>query len=165
MAEPPGRLPTDAFLFDCEDDCAHSSDGSVRVALPAAAGFPEHLWQPARPHRRQGASCSAHPTPDVPHQRRYIPGTMVLETTWHTPTGWLLVQDFMVVSGPVEDGCERRTSYRRAPGVAAATGTLLRMVTCIGGRVESIWANCIPELRVRDHDRSDWDYDGRATRR
>ncbi len=33
----------------------------------------------------------------VPHNRRYVPGTMVLETTWHTPTGWLLVQDLLVV--------------------------------------------------------------------
>ena len=33
----------------------------------------------------------------VPHHRRYIPGTMVVETTWHTPTGWLVVQDAMVI--------------------------------------------------------------------
>ena len=37
----------------------------------------------------------------VPHQRRYMPGTMVLETTWHTPTGWLVVEDLLVVR-PVE---------------------------------------------------------------
>ena len=43
---------------------------------------------------------------------------MVLETTWHTPTGWLLVQDLLVVQ-PVEDG-NRRADYRRAPGDAAA---------------------------------------------
>jgi len=51
----------------------------------------------------------------VPHQRRYIPGTMVLETTWHTPSGWLLVQDLLVVQ-PVADGT-RRADYRRAPAI------------------------------------------------
>ena len=50
----------------------------------------------------------------VPHQRRYVPGTMVLETTWHTPTGWLLVQDLLVIE-PVHDGT-RRPDYRRSPG-------------------------------------------------
>jgi len=93
----------------------------------------------------------------VPHQRRYIPGTMVLETTWHTPTGWLLVQDFMVIR-PVEDGTERRADYRRAPGDSAATGTLLRMATCIGGKVEII-ANCVPSFEYGTKI-GRWDYDG-----
>ena len=72
----------------------------------------------------------------VPHHRRYVPGTMVLETTWHTPTGWLVVEDLLVVR-PLE-GDERRPDYRRAPGDSAATGTLLRLAHCIGGRVEVV---------------------------
>jgi len=82
---------------------------------------------------------------------------MVLETTWHTPTGWLLVQDFMVIR-PVEDGTERRADYRRAPGDSAATGTLLRMATCIGGKVEII-ANCVPSFEYGTKI-GRWDYDG-----
>ena len=87
----------------------------------------------------------------VPHHRRYVPGTMVLETTWHTPTGWLLVQDLLVVQ-PVTDGT-RRPDYRRAPGDAAATGTLLRLATCIEGHVEVV-ANVVPvfEYGVADRD-------------
>ena len=61
----------------------------------------------------------------VPHQRRYVPGTMVLETTWHTPTGWLLVQDLLVIR-PVTDG-QRRHDYRRAPGTSRRRSTLIRM--------------------------------------
>jgi GH15 family glucan-1,4-alpha-glucosidase len=77
----------------------------------------------------------------VPHQRRYVPGTMVLETTWHTPTGWLVVHDLLVV-GPMQGG-ERRANYRRAPGDFGATGTLLRHAKCIKGRVE-VFVNCAP---------------------
>ena len=49
---------------------------------------------------------------EVPNQRRYIPGTNVLETTWHTPTGWLVVSDLLVVGPAPTD--ERRERYRRA---------------------------------------------------
>ncbi len=66
---------------------------------------------------------------------------MVLETTWHTPSGWLLVQDLLVVQ-PMTDGA-RRADYRRAPGDAAASGTLLRLATCIEGHVEVV-VNVVP---------------------
>ena len=65
---------------------------------------------------------------------------------------------------PVTDGA-RRPDYRRAPGDAAATGTLLRLATCIEGHVEVV-ANVVPVFeygvqtghvglrrgRLRDHD-------------
>ena len=92
----------------------------------------------------------------VPHQRRYIPGTMVLETTWHTPSGWLLVQDLLVVQ-PVTDGT-RRPDYRRSPGDAAATGTLLRLATCIEGHVEVV-ANVVPVFEYGAQTGT-WDYEG-----
>jgi GH15 family glucan-1,4-alpha-glucosidase len=77
----------------------------------------------------------------VPQQRRYIPGTMVLETTWQTPTGWITVQDFLAV-GPAEDGT-RRPDYRRAPADTGAVGALVRIATCISGQVE-VMVNCAP---------------------
>ncbi|MGO9189066.1 MAG: trehalase-like domain-containing protein [Streptosporangiaceae bacterium] len=70
----------------------------------------------------------------VPHHRRYVPGTMVLETTWHTPTGWLVVHDLLVMGRT--DGGHRRADYRRALTDFGATGVLLRTATCIGGQVE-----------------------------
>ena len=76
----------------------------------------------------------------VPHQRRYLPGTLALETTWHTPTGWMTVQDALVV-GPVAD--ERRAGYRRSPGDAIAQRMLLRIATCFDGQVE-LEVNCLP---------------------
>ena len=35
----------------------------------------------------------------VPAGRRYLPGTNVLETTWQTRSGWLIVRDALVM-GP-----------------------------------------------------------------
>jgi GH15 family glucan-1,4-alpha-glucosidase len=92
----------------------------------------------------------------VPDQRRYVPGTMVLETTWHTPTGWLTVHDLLVV-GPA-DVHQRRPGYRRVPGDTAAQGILLRIASCFSGRVE-VLANCMP---LFDYGRSpgEWSYGG-----
>ena len=96
----------------------------------------------------------------VPDQRRYVPGTNVLETTWHTPTGWITVRDLLVM------GRRRPTSgasdYRRVPGDTAAQGTLLRIATCFSGRVE-VSANCVP---LFDYGRKsgEWTYDGERLR-
>ena len=35
----------------------------------------------------------------VPAARRYLPGTMILETSWATATGWIIVRDALLV-GP-----------------------------------------------------------------
>ena len=67
---------------------------------------------------------------------------MVLETTWHTPTGWLVVHDLLVIR-PGPTPVDRRPGYRRAPADFAATGVLLRTATCIGGKVE-VMVNCFP---------------------
>jgi GH15 family glucan-1,4-alpha-glucosidase len=127
------------FLSDCETSCLVAPDGAVEwLCLPrpdAPSVFGALL------DRSAGLFRFGPTNTYVPHQRRYIPGTMVLETTWHTPTGWLLVQDLLVVRR-VTDGT-RRPDYRRAPGDAAATGTLIRLATCIDGRVEVV-ANAVP---------------------
>ena len=66
---------------------------------------------------------------------------MVLETTWHTPTGWMTVQD-MLVMGPRHRPTTRGPQARR-PATRSAQGTLLRIATCFGGRVEIV-VNCLP---------------------
>jgi GH15 family glucan-1,4-alpha-glucosidase len=92
----------------------------------------------------------------VPHQRRYLPGTMVLETTWHTPTGWLVVQDLLVVRRGASG--ERRPNYRRPPGDAAPTGTLLRIAHCIEGHVDVV-LNAAPIFEYGSAT-GVWEYDG-----
>jgi GH15 family glucan-1,4-alpha-glucosidase len=77
----------------------------------------------------------------VPQHRRYVPGTMVLETTWQTPTGWMTVHDLLVI-GRTQDQA-RRADYHRAPADFGAVGALLRIATCISGHVE-VMVNCGP---------------------
>jgi GH15 family glucan-1,4-alpha-glucosidase len=142
VAGPAGSFPPIAeygFLSDCENNCLVAADGSIEwlcLPRPDSPSVFAALLDRAAGNFRFGPMGTL-----VPHQRRYIPGTMVLETTWHTPTGWLIVHDLLVVQ-PVADG-SRRADYRRAPGDAAASGTLLRLATCIEGHVEVV-ANAVP---------------------
>ena len=101
-----------AFLSDCEVSTLVAPDGSVEwLCLPAP-----RLAEPVRRAARPGAGFFRFgpSTTTVPDQRRYVPGTKVLETTWHTPTGWLTVGDLLVIGPPDTD--ERREGYRRVPG-------------------------------------------------
>jgi hypothetical protein len=50
----------------------------------------------------------------APAARRYVPGSLVLETTWMTPSGWLVVRDALLV-GPCGMKDEPAPPYRRAP--------------------------------------------------
>jgi alpha,alpha-trehalase len=92
----------------------------------------------------------------VPAGRRYMPGTNVLETTWQTRTGWLIVRDALVM-GPWTDD-ERPEGYRRPPGDYRAEHMLLRVVRCIQGQVDLV-LNCEPAF---DYGRADarWEYTG-----
>lgn len=142
-----------AFLSDCENACLIAPDGSVEwLCLPrpdSASVFGSMLDRTAG-NFRFGPSSTR-----VPHQRRYVPGTMVMETTWHTPTGWLVVHDLMVVRKIEETA--RRSDYHRAPSDSAAAGVLLRTATCISGRVD-IMAQCVP-LFEYGLIPGRWDYD------
>jgi alpha,alpha-trehalase len=71
----------------------------------------------------------------VPAARRYLPGTMVLETSWGTPTGWIIVRDVMLI-GPWHHNKDRSFSQRRAPTDYDADHVLLRMVRCVNGEVQ-----------------------------
>jgi alpha,alpha-trehalase len=92
----------------------------------------------------------------VPAGRRYLPGTNVLETTWQTRTGWLIVRDALLM-GPWADD-SRREDYRRIPGDYQAEHMLVRAVRCIQGQVDLV-LNCEP---VFDYGRTDakWQYTG-----
>ncbi len=129
------------FISDCENSCLIAPDGSIEwmcLPRPDAPSIFGALLDRTAGSFRLGPSNT-----HVPHQRRYLPGTMVMETTWHTPNGWLLVQDFLSIGPARQAG--RRAQYRRAPSDAAAVGTLVRQATCIGGRVEVV-TNCVPLL-------------------
>ena len=67
-----------------------------RVAVPAALRRPERLRRDPRPQRRR-LPPRARASMGVPAGRRYEPGTNILETTWMTPTGWLVVRDALII--------------------------------------------------------------------
>src|SRR5215216_6414951 len=78
----------------------------------------------------------------VPAGRRYLPGTMVLETSWETPTGWVVVRDVLSI-GPWHHEEERSPTYRRSPTDHDAEHVLVRTVKCVQGSVE-IHLDCEP---------------------
>jgi len=143
-----------AFLSDCETCALVAPGGAVEwLCLPrpdSPSVFGSML------DRSAGVFGLAPENVTVPTQRRYLPGSLVLETTWHTPTGWLLVQDCLVMRK--WDGGARSERYRRAPADFVASGILLRLATCIDGEVELV-LNCLP---LFDYGRTagEWSYPG-----
>ena len=95
----------------------------------------------------------------VPAGRRYLPGTNVLETTWMTRTGWLVVRDALTI-GPWQHEEERSQTFVRSPTDYQAAHVLLRTVKCVYGSVE-LTLSCEP---VFDYGRSDahWSYAGKG---
>ena len=142
------------FLSNCEQSCLVAPDGSVEwlcLPRPDSPSVFGALLDRAAGMFRFGPGNTA-----VPQHRRYVPGTMVLETTWQTPTGWMTVQDFLAI-GPVQhEG--RRPDYHRAPADFGAVGALVRIATCISGRVEAV-VNCGPQFNYGTAGGT-WSYQG-----
>jgi GH15 family glucan-1,4-alpha-glucosidase len=142
------------FLSNCEQSCLIAPDGSVEWMCLPRPDSPSVFG--ALLDRSAGLFRFGPGNTLVPQHRRYVPGTMVLETTWQTPTGWMVVQDFLAM-GPVQhEG--RRPDYHRAPADFGAIGALVRIATCISGRVE-VAVNCGP---LFDYGRAGgtWSYNG-----
>jgi alpha,alpha-trehalase len=94
---------------------------------------------------------------DVPASRRYLPGTMVLETSWWTGAGWIIVRDVLLIGGWHHEA-ERSRTHRRAPTDYDADHVLLRTVRCANGEVEIV-LECEP---LYDYGRrpAHWEYIG-----
>ena len=69
-----------------------------------------------------------------PTARVYVPGTNVLETTWKTPAGWIVITDALTM-GPTR-GRDDITPHTRPPADDDGEHMLVRTVECIEGRVE-----------------------------
>jgi GH15 family glucan-1,4-alpha-glucosidase len=144
-----------AFLSDCETTALVAPNGAVEwLCLPrmdSPSVFGAVLDRDAGWFRINPTGV------EVPSARRYIPGTMVLETTWWTPGGWLLVTDALVM-GPWHHEEERSGTHRRAPTDYDADHVLLRMVTCVGGQVQ-IRMDCNPVFNY-GREEALWEYHG-----
>jgi GH15 family glucan-1,4-alpha-glucosidase len=143
-----------AFLSDCEANALVAPDGAVEWLCLPRPDSPSVFG--ALLDRTAGFFDFGPSSTDVPDQRRYSPGTNVLETTFHSPSGWITVTDLLVV-GP-DSARTRREDWRRVPEERAAQGMLLRSASCFDGRVE-VEANCLPMF---DYGRTpgEWTYEG-----
>ena len=142
-----------AFLSDCENTCLISSSGSVEwlcVPRPDSPSVFGAILDRGAGHFRMSPYGVS-----VPSARRYLPGSLILETTWQTHTGWMIVRDTLVM-GPWHDIERRSRTHRRTPMDWDAEHTLLRTVRCVSGTVELVM-DCEPSF---DYHRvsADWEY-------
>jgi alpha,alpha-trehalase len=148
-------------------DYAFLSDGEVS-ALVAPAGSVEWMCLPrfdapsvfgAILGKRAGSFRVAPLDARVPADRRYLPGTMILETSWGTATGWMIVRDVLLV-GPWHHQTDRSDTYQRTPNDYEAEHVLLRTVRCVSGEVQAIM-DCEP---VFDYGNKPvrWEYTGES---
>ncbi|MGB7818286.1 MAG: glycoside hydrolase family 15 protein [Ornithinibacter sp.] len=141
---PPDEVPIGdyGFLSDGEVSALLSPAGSVDwMCLPRFDGqsvFGSILG------KRAGRFRVAPLDVNVPADRRYLPGTMVLETTWGTPTGWMIVRDVLIV-GPWHHHEDRSQTYARTPTDYEAEHILLRTIRCVSGEVQTV-VDCEPVL-------------------
>ena len=144
-----------AFLSDCESNCLISPAGAVEWMCVPRPDSPS-IFAAVLDRGAGSFRVGPHGT-RVPSARRYLPGTLVLETTWQTPTGWLVVRDAMVM-GPWHNQDERSVTHRRTPTDNDAEHILLRTVTCVSGTVD-LEVECDPSHDY-GRDGTRWEYDG-----
>src|SRR5215471_9155067 len=85
------------FLSNCEQSCLVAPNGAVEWLCLPRPDSPSVFG--ALRERGAGTFRYCPSNTQVPQHHRYVPGTMVLDTTRQTPTGWMVVQDFLAV-GP-----------------------------------------------------------------
>jgi GH15 family glucan-1,4-alpha-glucosidase len=128
------------FLSDCEVTALVAPGGSIEwMCLPrldSPSVFGSLLDRDAGWFRFGPEDAT------VPADRRYLPGTMVLETSWNLGDGWIIVRDCLVM-GPWRHSHPDRTTHVRPPTDYDAEHTLLRMVHCVGGAVQ-LTVDCEP---------------------
>ena len=140
------------FLSDCEVSALTASSGNIEwMCLPRMDGpsiFAAMLDRGAGRFRLGPADTR------VPASRRYLPGTMIIETTWSVPTGWAVVRDALLV-GPWPQQ-RPRADYQRAPADHQAEHVLLRTVECLEGAVDLV-LECEPAFDYGRR-RGSWQY-------
>ncbi len=113
-----------ALLSDCRSAALISRDGSVDwLCFPRFDG-PSVFCRLLDPH---GGHFAIRPTGDHRTRRRYVEDTMVLETTFDTPTGTAVLVDAMAM-GPGERGHDLG---------AGSPGALLRRLVCVDGTIDA----------------------------
>ena len=121
-----------AFLSDCHTGALIAPDGAIDWLCVPSFDSPSVFGSLLD---RQGGAFRLGPFGiNHPTARAYEPGTNVMETTWKTPSGWIVVRDALTM-GP-RDHEDTITPHTRPPADDDADHMLVRTVECIDGHVE-----------------------------
>jgi GH15 family glucan-1,4-alpha-glucosidase len=150
-SDPRGGYPPIAsygFISDGQTGALVGEDGSIDWLCAPRFDGPSVFARILDLHR--GGSFSLRPVgPGWQRDRRYVPDTNVLETTWESAAGRAVVWDFLSLEmeGP------------HGPGEVYAHGNLIRLIECREGEIEleariaprPDYARSIPEYRRAEH--------------
>ena len=129
-----------AFLSDCEVTALVAPSGAIEwMCLPrmdSPSVFGAILDRDAGRFRFGPENVSE------PADRRYLPGTLVVETSWDCDEGWIVVRDCLLM-GPWRHEHPGRSSHTRPPTDYDAEHTLLRTVRCVQGSAQLV-LDCEP---------------------
>jgi GH15 family glucan-1,4-alpha-glucosidase len=144
-----------AFLSNCHTGALVAPDGAIDWLCVPRFDSPSIFGTLL--DREAGSFRLAPFGINVPSGRIYEPGTNILNTTWHTPTGWAMVRDALTI-GPTRHEDEI-TPHTRAPADEDAHHLLVRTVLCMDGTVD-IELLCEPDF---DYGRvpAEWSLQGR----
>jgi GH15 family glucan-1,4-alpha-glucosidase len=138
-ASPFPPIASYGFLSDCHTSALVSYDGAVEwLCLPR---FDSPSAFAALLDRDAGSFRLAPRDVVVPISRRYQPGTLVIETTWVTPTGWVVVHDALTIG----EWAEQEGPTSRPRTAHESDRSLLRTATCVDGHVE-LEMECLPRF-------------------
>jgi alpha,alpha-trehalase len=116
-----------AFLSNCHTGALVAPDGSIawlcipRFDSPSVFGT---LLDREAGHFRLGPFGV-----NVPAGRSYENGTNILVTTWHTPTGWVVVRDALTMGHTRRQ--DQVTPHTRPPADYDGDHMLVRTVHCL----------------------------------
>jgi GH15 family glucan-1,4-alpha-glucosidase len=143
------------FLSDCEASALVAPSGNIEWMCLPRMDSPSIFG--AILDRDAGRFRIGPSDVNVPAARRYLPGTMILETSWDAHGGWIVVQDVLLM-GPWHHKRDRSNTHRRTPTDYDADHVLLRTVRCLNGEVQ-VTLDCEPAFDY-GRDRGRWRYGG-----
>jgi len=121
-----------AFLSNCHTGALVAPDGAIDWLCVPRFDSPSIFGTLL--DRQAGAFRFGPYGINVPAGRIYEPGTNILLTTWHTPTGWVIVRDALTM-GP-SHGEDEITPHTRPPADDDGDHLLVRTALCLSGEVE-----------------------------
>jgi len=131
------------FLSDCHTAALVSFSGSVEWLCTPRFDSPSTF---AALLDRGAGHMSLRPQGViVPISRRYSPGTLVIETTWVTDTGWVVVKDALTIADWAPASGDESSRQGRPETEHDSDRSLLRTMICIDGYVE-MELECLPRF-------------------